>query len=395
VTTLAAQCAACVAAFIAVASFLALFYVYAGYGLVLRIAAALVRDRGARAPPRDGSWPRLAVLVTAHNEERRIGARIANLLACDYPPERLEVVVASDGSTDRTDEIVEATGDPRVRLFRPVARGGKSATQNQAIATLTAEIVVFTDAETVFEPAFLRHVAAPFFDPDVGAVDGHQLIRGGGAGDLGTAQGYYWRYELAIRSLESRLRLLAVMSGPCMAVRRALLAPLPADVGEDCCVPLEVVSRGKRVVHAREAVAWDRMPDSPAGELRARARMTLRNWKGTWRYPRLLNPLRHPGYAFALWSHKLLRWLSPVFLIAGTAACVVAATASPAFATATLALAAFYGLGLVGWWAVRRGLEVPVAGTVFSFLLANAGFLAGLVRAARGTTITHYSNVGP
>src|SRR5262245_10816032 len=230
-----------VAAVVAVGSFLAIFYVFAGYGLLLRLAVALSRGRPAPASQRVTAWPRLAVLVTAHNEERRIAARIANLLACDYPPDRLEIVVASDGSSDRTDEIVRATGDPRVSLFRPAARGGKSATQNHAIATLTAEIVVFTDADTVFEPAYLRQVAVPFADPDVGAVDGRQLIRREGAGDLGAAQGYYWRYELAIRDLESRLHILAVMSGPCMAVRRALLAPLPADVGEDCCVPLEVV----------------------------------------------------------------------------------------------------------------------------------------------------------
>ena len=386
-----------VAAVLAVLCFLALFYVFAGYLLVLRLAATLLRVRGTpvmSAEPRAHEWPQLTVLVTAYNEERRIGKRIANLLDCDYPRERLDVIVASDGSSDGTDAIVQGLGDPRVRLFRPAARGGKSVTQNQAIATAAGEVIVFSDADTEFDRQFLRHIAAPFLDQAVGAVDGHQLLRHEGAGDLGEAQGYYWRYELALRTLESRLGILAVMSGPCMAVRRALLAPLPADVGEDCVVPLEVVARGKRVVHADRAVAWDNMPNTLAGELRARARMTLRNWKGTWKYPRLLNPLRHPGYAFALWSHKLLRWLSPFFLVAGTLACVAAVPHSPFFAAAALVLAAFYGLGLVGWWAARRGRQVPVAGTVFSFLLANAGFLIGMVRAARGTSITHYANVG-
>jgi cellulose synthase/poly-beta-1,6-N-acetylglucosamine synthase-like glycosyltransferase len=376
---------------IAAVSLLGLFYVYAGYGLALRVAAAFAR---AQAVPETapGEWPRLTVLVTVFNEERVIAERIANVLDCDYPAHRLELVVASDGSTDATDSIVQATRDPRVRLFRPGARGGKSMTQNLAVSTANGDIVVFTDADTAFDRKFLLEIARPFQSADVGAVDGHLGFRRGDDGDLGASQGAYWRYELTLRELESRLGLLAVASGACMAVRRELLRPLPADVGEDCVVPLDVVEQGRRVVHAAGALALDRLPATPAGELRARTRMTLRNWKGTWLHAWLLNPLRHPGYAWALWSHKLLRWLSPFMLLLATLACAALAAESAFFAFAAAGFGVFYGLGLVGWWAVRRGPPIPVAGTVYSFLLANAGFLFGIVSAARGRSVARYAN---
>jgi cellulose synthase/poly-beta-1,6-N-acetylglucosamine synthase-like glycosyltransferase len=376
---------------IAAVSLLGLFYVYAGYGLALRVAAAFVRARPAPEPA-GNEWPRLTVLVTAFNEERAIAERIANILACDYPAHRLELVVASDGSTDATDSIVQGARDPRVRLFRPGARGGKSMTQNLAVSTANGDIVVFTDADTVFDRKFLLEISRPFLSEEVGAVDGHLGFQRGDDGDLGASQGYYWRYELSLRELESRLGLLAVSSGACMAVRRALLRPLPADVGEDCVVPLDVVEQGRRVVHAAGALAFDRMQATPAGELRARTRMTLRNWKGTWLHAQLLNPLRRPGYAWALWSHKLLRWLSPFMLVLATLACVALAGDSAFFAFLAAGFGVFYVLGLVGWWAVRRGPSIPVAGTVFSFLLANAGFLFGVVGAARGLSVTRYAN---
>lgn len=371
-----------------------LIYVYAGYGLALRLAAALAPRRADEDTPAVAALPRITVLVTVFNEERGIGERVANLLDCEYPMPLLEVIVASDGSTDRTDSIVESLSDPRVRLFRSRARGGKSVTQNEALATATGDVIVFTDADTRFDRKFLMAIARPFNDAEVGAVDGHLLFRHHDAAGIGASQDRYWRYELWLRALESRLGLLAVMSGACMAVRRELLGPLPSDVGEDCIVPLDVVAGRRRVVHAADAVAIDRMQTTPEGELRARARMTLRNWKGTWMHPRLLNPLRHPGYAWSLWSHKLLRWLSPVMLIVGTLACILLARASAAFAAAAIGLGIFYALGLIGWLTARRGTSIPLAGAVFSFLLANAGFLIGIARAMRGASVTHYTNAG-
>lgn len=364
-----------------------LTYLYGGYVLLLRL---LVRVRPGPTVVTDADHtPSVTVLITAHNEQAGISQRIRNVLACDYPVDRLTILVASDGSTDDTDRIVLAFGEPRVRLFRPVHRIGKTETQNHAIATVSANIIVFTDADTSFDTGFLRAITRPFADPAVGGVDGH-LLFAREAGAVAQSQGFYWSQELKIRGLESRLGWLTVASGACFAVRRNLFRPMTASVGEDCLIPLDVVRQRYRMVHAGDALAFDRMPSEPQREFRTRARMTLRNWQGTWLYPDLLNPLRHPGVAFALWSHKVLRWLSPVFLglwlIPGV---LTLSETGPAITPGWLGVM-FMLAGTIGWATSGREHGVPVAGTVYGFFLANAGFAVGVFRALAGRRITAY-----
>jgi cellulose synthase/poly-beta-1,6-N-acetylglucosamine synthase-like glycosyltransferase len=226
----------------------------------------------------------------------------------------------------------------------------------------------------------------------VGAVDGRLTYDDGSRDPLAQGQGHYWRYEHLVRNLESELGLLAVVAGACFAVRRSLLRPMDASIGEDCIVPLDVVSQGKLVVHEPAAVAWDRFDEGNAFAFRRRIRMTLRNWQGTWTRPRLLNPFLHPGYALALWSHKLLRWLSPVFvLVALISSALLVATQGSILAWLALApLLTLFALGLCGWWTQRFGVRIPGAGTAFSFLLANLAFLVGVIKAVSGNRVQRY-----
>lgn len=373
---------------IAAASAAAIVYIYYGYYAILKLIAGRKARVFAdlRAPP-----PALTVLLTVHNEEAVIEDRIANILECDYRQDRLEIVVASDGSTDRTDSLVTRHPSSRVRLFRPEARSGKSDTQNQALKTATGEIVLFTDAGTRFAKEFLREIVRPFGQPEIGGVDGHLTFRTSGAGQpVAEAQGYYWRQELTIRHFESALGILAVASGACLAIRKNLLCRIPSTVGEDCTVPLDVVRAGHRMVHQRTALAFDTIESSSAGEFKSRARMTLRNLQGTLMYRDLLNPLKHPGISWALWSHKLLRWFSPLFIIAWVFSSLVALAdggrwpvALPAILFATCSLMVLFCPRLRG----VRGLR-----TLWSFAVANAGFAVGLTRAMTGKTITAYRN---
>ena len=190
-----------------------------------------------------------------------------------------------------------------------------------------------------------------------------------------------------MRRLESRLGLLAVASGAAMAVRRNLIRPFPLHVGEDCVAPLDVVRQGARFVHVTDALAFEKAPATSAAEFKARVRMTMRNWTGTWMYPELLDVRRHPGYAFALWSHKLLRWL-------GAFALLSTLTSGPAlfFAAGSpwlglLAVGAFATLTTLG----ALGQNILGSGAVFSFLLANLGFLIGVLKGLSGSKVTAYS----
>jgi cellulose synthase/poly-beta-1,6-N-acetylglucosamine synthase-like glycosyltransferase len=365
-----------------------LLYVYWGYGALLGLLAPRSPTPAPLRSFDERHWPSVTVLLTVHNEERVIERRLKNLLTQDYPPERLDIVVASDGSTDRTEALVEAAlAEGRIRLAR-TDRLGKSVAQNVAMHAIESEVVVLTDAETVFDPACVRAMAAEFADPKVGCVTA-ELGMVDATGAIGRGQSRYWSYELKLRRLESRLGILAVASGPAMAFRRALFAEIPSFTGDDCVIPLEVVSRGHRVVHCAAALAWDCMDHEPVAEFRSRVRMTVRNWIGTWLYPALLDPRRHPGHAFALWSHKLLRWLGGFALAA-----MAPAAAGMAIAGTERLIAAGFALfllaGFVGWLSGAVGRAVPLAGIIYAFLLANLGFMTGVVLAALGRRIDAY-----
>lgn len=371
---------------------LALYWIYDGYGRFLQCAVFVQRLFRRRAPSDSSelpSLPTLTVLLTVHNEEDVVAARIENLLQCRYPEDRCVIMVASDGSTDRTNEIVESFEDSRVRLFHGTGQG-KTSTQNAAIEHIDSDVIVFTDADVVFNTEYLEETAAGFQNPQVGAVAGRLLCSGDPTDPSDVSQGYYWDYELKLRSLESQLGWLAVVAGACFAIRRELLLPMDPAIGDDCIVPLDVVAQGFRVIHAENARCVDRFESGTGVTIRRRIRMTLRNWQGTWSRPRLLNPFRHPCYALALWSHKLLRWMSPVFLIVATttAICLVATQPNLLTTAAVLPFAALFMMGALG----AIGRRVPGSGVAFTFLIANYAFLVGVVRAMVGKQVFSYRN---
>ncbi|MEZ6061049.1 MAG: glycosyltransferase family 2 protein [Planctomycetaceae bacterium] len=256
---------------------------------------------------------------------------------------------------------------------------------------INSDLIVFTDAGTEFDSDFLIEIAGAFADETVGATAGY-LLFGEKPGDVNVrSQGFYWSYELKLRTLESHLGCLAVVAGAAFAIRRGLMRPMDPAIGEDCIVPLDVVTQGYRIVHAENARAFETFEQDAGITFRSRTRMTLRNWQGTWSRPGLLNPLKHPRYAFALWSHKLLRWLSPVFLLTGTAssAGLLMLNPGPASLLASAPFTMLFSLGLLG----LLNRKLPGTGMAFSFLIANTAFLLGILRAVRGRKVLSYRNV--
>ena len=377
----------------------ALYWIYDGYARFLSCCLALRQIRERIWPPAavdrlpDDWWPELTVLLTVHNEQSVVEARVRNLLACDYPADQLRVFVASDGSTDATADLVRAIDDDRITVMETPGLG-KTGTQNEALKRINSDVVVFTDADIVFDVDYLKTTAARFRDPQVGAVDGRLLYTTPASDSTIASQGFYWKYELKVRHLESRLGWLAVVAGASFSVRRELLQPMDPSIGEDCIVPLDVVQQGALVVHEPLSKAYNEFEEGAGLTLRRRIRQTLRNWQGTWSRPALLNPLRHPAYALALWSHKLLRWLSPVFLLVALFCSSWLLIASPgllSLAAATPYLCLF-GLAGLGWLATVSGRRIPLTGIAFSFVLANTAFLVGIIRATLGSRIHAYRN---
>ena len=271
-------------------------------------AAALARVR-TRAVRKEPIEPTVTVIVAAYNEEPVIERRLENLLALDYPADRLELVVTSDASTDRTHELVERFGD-RVRLLvNP--RGGKVAAQNRAVRETSGEVLAFSDANATWAPDALRRLVASFADPEVAYVCGRLVLE---AADGSNREGLYWRYELVQREAESRLGSITGGNGSVYAVRRSDYVEVDPKWGHDLALPYRMVQAGRRAVYEPSALAFEKPTPSNETEYRRKVRMFEHCWEITLRGSMLK---RMPfGYLVSVLSHRVLRYASGILHVA-------------------------------------------------------------------------------
>jgi cellulose synthase/poly-beta-1,6-N-acetylglucosamine synthase-like glycosyltransferase len=365
-----------------------ILYAWLAYPLLVFVLASLFPRK--HTGQRRSNSPVVSVIVPVHNEEQSISRKLEDCLDLLYPRERLEIIVASDRSTDRTEEIVRRfiSRDSRIQWLESNSRMGKSGVQNLAAQHARGNLLFFTDANTDLSPGALRTMVDRLSDPAVGLVTATVLF-GNPEDAVEKGQGAYWRYELFLRSAESNLGILATGSGQALLLRRELFRPLPPCYGDDCIMPLDVRLQGYRVIQDREATVFDAMPHSIEGELRARIRMTARNWTGTLSRVALLNPLRFPLTAVGLVSHKLMRWLTPFFL-AVILLCNTMLALEGHFVALWCLQVAFYLSAFIGWVLTRKQRPAWLFGYAFSFCLANLGFLLGMVKAFRNQKIVAY-----
>ena len=279
-------------------------YAHLGYPVLLRALVAAFGERDPRSEP-GGEFPRVTLIIPAHDEELVIERKVANARALDYPAELLEVLVVSDGSSDRTVELARAAGADQV-LELP--RGGKVAALNAAVKQATGEVLAFSDANSYWRPEALRRLVDRFADERVGYACG--LVRFEG-GEGGNQEGLYWRYEMAVRSMETRLAGITAGNGGIYAVRREAYIELDPSRGQDIGFPFELTKRGWRAVYEPEAVAEEKMAPTVEGEFRRKRRMMWGLWDVMLRWG-MLDPRGYgPAYALEIYSHRLLRYLTP------------------------------------------------------------------------------------
>jgi cellulose synthase/poly-beta-1,6-N-acetylglucosamine synthase-like glycosyltransferase len=292
---------------------LLLFYVYAGYPVLLSVIALFSR----RKRPEPGHCPRVSVLIAAYNEEAAIERKIRQTLALEYPADKIEVLVLSDCSTDRTDEIVSGFGDPRVRLVRMTERRGKTHAQNQGIRQAAGEVIVFSDATAIYHSMALMYLAGNYQDATVGAASGrYQYFDPGDQSPTGLGSIAFWNYENFIKKMQSRIRTITGCCGCIYSVRKEAYTELADDVISDLVQPLQAIRKGYRVVFEDRALAYEETTQSTAEEFAMRVRVVTRAMRGLLSVSDLLKPWRFFWPAFQLWSHKVLRWMVPLFLIA-------------------------------------------------------------------------------
>jgi glycosyltransferase involved in cell wall biosynthesis len=325
-----------------------------------RAGLAPARD-GAPAPPWDGAAlpegaaaphappPSLSLIVAAHDEEPVIAAKVRNSLALDYPRERLELIVACDGCSDATARLAREEG---ADVVLELARGGKVRAQDAAVAVARGEIVAFSDANALWAPGAARALVGAFVDPRVGYACGQvRFLAADGGGGLANQEGIYWRYELGVRALESRLSSITAGNGAIYATRRDTYVVVDPVMGHDLSLPFNIVKRGSRAVYVQGALATEKMVPTLAGEFARKRRMMSHTWPIVLRGG-MLSPRGYPpGYALMIISHRLLRYSTPVLHAVALAAniALVAAGAGPVYVlTLVLQLALLLAALLAG-----------------------------------------------
>lgn len=364
----------------------AIGYAYVGYPLLLIVLSRL-RPR----PVRSGHWtPSVTVIIAAYNEERDLAAKLENTLALDYPPSHLEIIVTSDCSSDRTDEIARSFASRGVKLHRQEQRHGKTAAQNAAVTKARGEIIVFSDATTHYRPDVLRLMMPAFADKSVGCVTGRVIYQDEKDSSVGTGTQSYWNYEFFLKRHESAVCSLIGVCGCMYAVRASAYIPLYNEACSDFIIATTMVEQGLRAVYVPEAVCSEEPNRQAKKELAARVRIISQTFSDLWRNRKVLNPFRSGFYAVQLWSHKLMRYLVPVFLIAIFFASAVLATRSAFYAAVFVMQVAFYLAALVSSILERLGVTFSLLALPQYFVITNLASLIAFVKFLTGERYTRW-----
>ena len=357
------------------AALLLVVYTYLIYPVLLWLLAA-GRKMPEYAPLSE--WPAASLIIAAHNEEATLRAKLENALAMDYPAERLDIIVVSDASTDATDHIAAEFAERGVRLHRQEARGGKTEAQNAGVRLARGQFLAFSDANSMYAPSALKRLLAPFADERIGCVCGELQYANPDDQGAGKGEGLYWRYEQFLKRRESLLSSTLGANGAIYALRRELFVELRGDIISDFVAPLHAWRRGFRIAYEPTAVATEYSSVRFGDEFRRRRRIVSRSLYGLWTEVAVLNPFAHFFFAFQMFSHKLLRWLVPMWLLVVLAVNIPLAT--DGYYGLLLALqVAFYGLAALGLllpeWLGRYWLfYIPAY-----FTATNLGTLLGLL----------------
>ncbi len=343
-----------------------ILYTHLGYPLALRALVALRR----RPTLNPGTWqepPLVSLIIAAYDEEDVIAAKVANALALDYPRGRLELIVASDGSADATVERATAAG---ADLVLDLPRGGKVAAQNAAAERASGEILAFSDANSIWAPDALRHLIEPFADPAVGYACGQVRFLDSGGGNL---EGSYWRYEMAVREMESGLAGVTAGNGAIYAVRRDAYIPLPSAGSHDLSFPFLLAKRGLRSLYVPWASAEEKMVPTLEGEFARKRRMMVGLWDIVVREG-MLRPSGYPlPYAFEIASHRLLRYATPLLHAVAFVANLALLGEGWVYAAALAVQLALLAAALLG-----RVLPLPPFRIARYYALTTASIAAGL-----------------
>ncbi|WP_328184830.1 glycosyltransferase family 2 protein [Marinobacter sp. OP 3.4] len=378
---------------VTVTSLLIPAYVYAGYPCALWLLTL------GRTGPNHRVWetrPAVALVISCYNEADVIRDKLENALELDYPRDKLTIVVVSDGSDDGTDDIVREYALVGVKLIRQEGRLGKTMGLNLAMEQLSSEITVFSDANAMYAPDAIRKLVRNFADEQVGYVVGAALYTDGDRGASAHNENLYWRYELAIKAMESRLHSVVGGDGAIYAIRSHLWEPLQQKDINDFVNPLQIIARGYRGIFDPEARCYEETAGDFGREIARKERIVNRSIRGLMRVKNVMNPFRVGLFAWEVISHKLLRWLIPLFLLVGAIGSLLLAVLGyevfQLIAAGVLLVLLLAGAGHLA--SDRNALPILIS-VPYYFVMVNLYSLRGIVKALRGETQVTWSSARP
>jgi len=326
----------------------------------------------------------VSIIVSAYNEEAVIEEKIKNCLDLDYPNEKLEIIIASDGSDDRTNEIVRGFSDKGVVLADYKARRGKAEALNQTIPMAKNEIIVLSDANTAFRKDALKMLVRNFGDDMAGCVCGEMIFKSKRENKTGELEGFYWKYEVFLKRLEGRKGSLLGANGGIYAIRKKLFERIPSDtIIDDFVIPMKILEKGYRVVYEPEAIAYEETAKSIIQEMARRVRIGAGDFQSLVLTRKLLNPLR--GFsAYAFWSHKVLRWFAP-FLLLGALFFNAFIVGEKLYLMIFMLQIGFYGLAFIGRLFSTSNIHIKTLGFFYYFVSMNIALMVGFFKFVSGS----------
>ncbi len=367
----------------------ALFYTYIGYPIFVYLISVLF----PRKIHKSLFEPTVTVLITAYNEEKDIREKLENTLKIDYPEENLEILVASDGSTDSTESIVGEFADRGVKLFRQDGRVGKTVTQNNAVERASGEIILFSDATTMYDRSVLQAMLPNFADENVGCVAGKLIYVDSSESGVGKGAKSYWSYETFIKENESRACSLIGASGCLYAVRKSAYRPMYPEACSDFLIASVLYEQGLRTVYEPNAICIEQTNKGTEKEMRMRIRVISQTFTDLWRNRSMMNPFKSGFYAIELISHKVFRYSVPLFLILLFLSSAVLALHSEFFALAVGVQTLFYFSAFIAWIFEKIGKPMRMLAIPLYFVLTNVASLIGFYKFVIGERYAHWETV--
>lgn len=352
-------------------------YAYFGYPFSMMLVGLIHKNKSIKEP----YLTDISIIITVHNEENKISKKIENTLNLDYPKEKMQILVASDGSTDQTDEIVKRYRDKGVELISIGERHGKEFAQREAIKYAKGEILVFTDASTILDENGVGQIVSNFSDPNIGCVSSNDKLIG--KDGRPTGEGLYVRYEMWVRILEARVNTLVGLSGSFFAARKTVCQDFSPDMQSDFRTLLNSIKQGMRGVIDVDAIGYYQNISDEKREFNRKVRTVIRGLNVFFNHMEFLNITRYGLFSYQFFCHKLLRWLVPVFLCSAFVSNAYLISVSPIYLLFFLMQSVFYGLAAWGWKQGRSCSKIYFK-VPFFFLSVNASILVAWWRYLKG-----------